>query len=208
MKNIVIEKLKKDKLIAVIRGKNDIDAYNISKEVILGGIKIIELTFSTPFVQNSIEKLSKEYEGSDVLIGAGTVLDEVTAKLAIGAGAKFIVSPHLDEKISVLCNRYDIPYLPGCMTITEIVKAISSGASVVKLFPGDLLGPKFIKNVKGPLPYVNMMPSGGVSIDNMKEWLDNGAIALGIGSALTSKGHENIREITEKFVKKLEEITK
>ncbi|WP_156300493.1 bifunctional 2-keto-4-hydroxyglutarate aldolase/2-keto-3-deoxy-6-phosphogluconate aldolase [Streptobacillus canis] len=210
MKENVLKSLKKEKLVAVIRGRNDEDAYQIAKKVIEGGIKIIELTFSTPYVENTIERLSKEYKDSDVIVGAGTVLDDITARIAIMKGAKFIVSPHLDTDISKVCNRYQVSYLPGCATITEIVKALESGVELVKLFPGDLLGPNFIKNVKGPIPYAEMMPSGGVSIDNMDKWLKAGAFALGIGSALTKeisiKGYDSVREETEKFYKKYQEI--
>uniref|UniRef100_UPI00093626CF bifunctional 2-keto-4-hydroxyglutarate aldolase/2-keto-3-deoxy-6-phosphogluconate aldolase n=1 Tax=Streptobacillus notomytis TaxID=1712031 RepID=UPI00093626CF len=191
-----------EKLVAVIRGRDEEEAYLISKKVIEGGIRIIELTFTTPFIENTIERLTKEnIEG--VIIGAGTVLDAITARIAIMKGARFIVSPHLDVEISKLCNRYKVIYMPGCSTITEILKALESGVDLVKLFPGDLLKPSFIKNSKGPLPQAEMMPSGGVSIDNMDEWLNAGAYALGIGSALTkyisTKGYDSVREESEKF---------
>ncbi|QXW65377.1 bifunctional 2-keto-4-hydroxyglutarate aldolase/2-keto-3-deoxy-6-phosphogluconate aldolase [Streptobacillus moniliformis] len=209
MKDEILKIVEKEKLVAVIRGKDDEDAYLISKKVIEGGIKIIELTFSTPFVENTIERLSKE-NIDGVIIGAGTVLDDITARIAIMKGAKFIVSPHLDIEISKICNRYNVAYLPGCMSVTEIVKAMESGVDVVKLFPGDLLGPSFIKNIKSPLPYAKMMPSGGVSIDNMDKWLEAGAYALGIGSALTryisTKGYDSVKEETEKFYKKYNEV--
>lgn len=213
MKEIILEKLKKDLLVAVIRGDNDDDAYEISKKVIEGGIKIIELTFSTPYIENTIERMSKEYSNNDdVLIGAGTVLDDITARIAIMKGAKFIVSPHLDVNIAKVCNRYGILYMPGCQSVTEIVKALESGADIVKLFPGDLLGINYIKNVKGPIKHAKMMPSGGVSIDNMDKWLDGGAYALGVGSALTKNiktlGYESVKEETKKFVDRLNEIRK
>ena len=213
MKNKIIQKIKQNILVAVIRGNNDIDAYNIAKNVIDGGINVIELTFSTPYIENTIEKLSKEFSNNDnIIIGAGTVLDDITARIAIMKGAKFIVSPHLDTNISKICNKYSIPYLPGCATVTEIVKAIESGVDVVKLFPGDLLGPTYIKNVHGPLKNVKMMPSGGVNIDNMDKWLNSGSFALGIGSALTKfvkeKGYDSVKKETIKFVNKLNEIKK
>lgn len=211
MKFEVLNQIKKNVLVAVIRGQDDEDAVKISKEVIKGGIKTIELTFSTPFVQNAITSLRKEYmDDKDILIGAGTVLDDMTAVLAIHSGAQFIVSPHFDEKISKVCNRYQIPYLPGCMSVTEVVKALENGADVVKLFPGGTLKPGFIKDIKGPLKNVKAMPSGGVSIDNMHEWLASGAYAIGIGSALTKyvkeKGYSSVKRETAKFVKKLKEI--
>ena len=213
MKNKIIQKIKQNILVAVIRGNNDVDAYNIAKNVIDGGINVIELTFSTPYIENTIEKLSKEFSNNgNIIIGAGTVLDDITARIAIMKGAKFIVSPHLDTNISKICNKYSIPYLPGCATVTEIVKAIESGVDVVKLFPGDLLGPTYIKNVHGPLKNVKMMPSGGVNIDNMDKWINSGSFALGIGSALTKfikeKGYDSVKKETIKFVNKLNEIKK
>lgn len=207
----ILEKIKNNAIVAVVRGKSDNDAYEISKKIIEGGIKTIELTFSTPFIENTIEKLSKEYINDDsVIIGAGTVMDFITARIAIMKGAKFIVSPHLDEEISKVCNRYCIPYMPGCGSVTEVNKALESGCDVVKLFPGSILGANFIKDIKGPMPYVNIMPSGGVTIENMKEWIDKGAFAIGIGGALTSKinilGYESVKEETIKFVEKYNSI--
>lgn len=211
MKSKILERIKENTLVAVVRGENDVDAINISKEIIKGGIKTIELTFSTPFVHLAITELRKLYASKkEILIGAGTVLDDMTAVLAIHSGAQFIVSPHFDEKIAKACNRYQIPYLPGCMSVTEVVKALESGADVVKLFPGGTLKPSYIKDIRGPLKNVQAMPSGGVSIDNMHEWLEAGAYAIGIGSALTKyvkeKGYESVKKETAKFVKKLKEI--
>ncbi|WP_068268044.1 bifunctional 2-keto-4-hydroxyglutarate aldolase/2-keto-3-deoxy-6-phosphogluconate aldolase [Caviibacter abscessus] len=207
MKEAVLKKIKDNILVAVVRGKDDEDAYEISKKIIAGGIKTIEVTFSTPYADNAIEKLSKEYlKDNDVVIGAGTVLDEITARIAILRGAKFIVSPHLNTEISKVCNRYAIPYLPGCGSVTEVLNAIEAGSDVVKLFPGALLGPSYIKDVKGPIPYAKMMPSGGVSIDNIDVWLKNGAYAVGIGSALVKNGHDNISIETKKFVDKIKSL--
>lgn len=211
MKFKVLNKMNNDKLVAVIRGNDYKDAYEISKKVIEGGIKIIEVTFSTPEADKTIDLLNKEFlENENILIGAGTVLDDITARIAILRGAKFIVSPHFDEKISTLCNRYCVPYLPGCISVTEIVKALESGVDVIKLFPGSLGGVSHMKNMFGPLPYVNIMPSGGVSIENMHEWIKSGAFAVGIGSALTKDisklGYDSVRIETEKFVNKLNEI--
>lgn len=213
MKQTIINKLHNNYLVAVVRGQDDNDAYEIAKNVIEGGILSIELTFSTPFIENTIEKLSKEYkDNANVVIGAGTVLDDITARIAIMKGAKFIVSPHFNTDIAKVCNRYMIPYLPGCVSVTEVVTAIENACEVVKLFPGSLLGPQFIKDIKGPLPYAKMMPSGGVSIDNMDKWITAGAHALSIGSALTkevkTKGYESVKEITKSFVAKYEEIKK
>lgn len=202
----ILKKIKENGPVAVLRSENDESIYKETKEVIKGGIKSIELTFTTPYVENAIEKLSKEYAyDKDVLIGAGTVLDEITARLAIIKGAKFIVSPSFDEKISKICNLYSIPYLPGCGSVTEIKMALESGCDVIKLFPGSNFGPSFIKDVKGPLPHVQIMPSGGVNLENMEEWIKYGALTVSIGSDLT-KDKEKIRETTEKYVKKFNRI--
>lgn len=209
MKQEILNKIKENGLVAVVRGIDDIDAINISKKILDGGIKTIELTFSTMYADSAIKQLSKEYKNdNDILIGAGTVLDDITARIAILNGAKFIVSPHFDKNISTICNRYSIPYLAGCGSVTEVLNALENGSDVVKIFPGGVLGASFIKDVKGPLPYAQMMPSGGVNLDNMDKWINNGAYAIGIGSALTSKGYENITETTRNFVKKYESIIK
>lgn len=212
MKASTILKMKNNGIVAVVRGNTEQEGYEYSKKIIEGGIKTIELTFSTPFADNVIEKLSKEYSDDDeVLIGAGTVLDDITARIAILKGAKFVVSPHFDKKISIICNRYMVPYLPGCGTVTEVVNALESGCDVVKLFPGSLLKPSFIKDIKGPLPFVNAMPSGGVSIENMHEWIEAGAFTVGIGSALTKnakKDIESIKEESKKFVEKYKSLVK
>lgn len=209
-KHDILRNLKENFLFAVIRGKSAKEATEISKAVYEGGIKNIEVTFTTPQADESIKLLSKEYAASDMVVGAGTVMDAITARIAIIAGAEFIVSPNFVPEISKVCNTYSIPYLPGCGTVTEIGHAIETGVEVVKVFPGGILGPSFIKDVHGPIPHVEMMPSGGVSLDNMHEWVNNGAWAVGIGSALTKeladKGYDSVTEKAEQFVSKYKEI--
>lgn len=203
MKEQILSKIKKNFLVAVVRGTDDDDAYYISKEIIAGGIKTIEVTFSTMYAENAIKKLSKEFfNDPNVIIGAGTVLDDITARIAILNGAKFVVSPHFDSNISKVCNRYSIPYLPGCGSVTEVINALENGADVVKIFPGGILSSNFIKDVHGPIPYANMMPSGGVNIENIQEWIKNGAFTIGIGSALVKQGRDKIKEVTKEYIKK------
>ena len=113
----------------------------------------------------------KNFKILDAVLGAGTVLDAETARHAILYGAKFVVSPHFSEEVATVCNRYGIPYLPGCMTIREMVKALESGCDILKLFPANNFDPSFIKSVKGPLPHVQIMPTGGINASNMQEWL-------------------------------------
>lgn len=194
----VLQEMHKGYLVAVIRGKSSEDAVEVGKSAFKGGIRSLEITFSTPGAEDAIAELSRS--GSEgMIVGAGTVLDKETARIAIMKGARYIVSPHFDKEIALMCNRYATPYLPGCGSVTEIMEALMYGADVVKLFPGGLLGPSFIKDVKGPIPHVQLMPSGGVSLDNLSSWIENKAFAIGIGSALT----RNIKDGDYSFVEKI-----
>ena len=144
-----------------------------------------------------------------MLLGAGTVLDSETARMAILSGANYIVSPAFNLDTAKLCNRYRVPYIPGCMTITEAITAMEAGADIIKIFPADLFGPKIIKDIKGPLPQAKMMPTGGVDVDNVDQWIKAGAVAVGAGSSLT-KGAKTgdfgaITETAKKFIAKIKE---
>lgn len=177
----VIHQLKDHKIVAVIRGNSVNEATEIIQGAVQGGIRLIELTYTTPFVQDVIQ----EIRSLDAVIGAGTVLDSETARHAILCGAKFIVSPSFNADIAKLCNRYGVPYLPGCMTLNEIITALEAGCDIVKLFPANHFSSDFIRTVNGPLPHVEIMPTGGINANNMQEWLEAGAVAVGIGSDLT-----------------------
>ncbi|MCE4956632.1 bifunctional 2-keto-4-hydroxyglutarate aldolase/2-keto-3-deoxy-6-phosphogluconate aldolase [Macrococcoides caseolyticum] len=205
----ILKKLHDNYLVAVIRGKSEQDAIDMINQIIKGGIYNIEITFTTPNATSVIQHFN-QIEDERLLIGAGTVMDSSTASLAIQSGAKYIVSPHYDANIATICNLNAIPYLPGCGSVTEIISALKTGSDVVKLFPGNLLGASFIKDVHGPIPQVALMPSGGVSIDNMHEWYNNGAFAIGIGSALQKGAQDGndpiIIENTKRFVDKYLEI--
>lgn len=176
-----LQNISNAKIVAVIRGKNPEEVINISRASIQGGLKVIEVTYTTPNAGRAIDVLQSE----DAIIGAGTVLDTETARDALLHGARFIVSPHFNVEISELCNRYAIPYLPGCLTISEMVSAMESGCDVLKLFPANNFQPNFIKSIQGPLPQVRLMPTGGINLENFKDWLDQGAFAVGIGSELS-----------------------
>ncbi|MDO5375057.1 MAG: bifunctional 2-keto-4-hydroxyglutarate aldolase/2-keto-3-deoxy-6-phosphogluconate aldolase [Staphylococcus rostri] len=205
-----LQKLHDNYLVAVVRGNSKEHAIAAVQQMIEGGIYNIEVTFTTPQAEQVIAELIKQNNDPKVVIGAGTVMDAVTARIAILNGAAYVVSPHFDSKIAEVCNMYSTPYLPGCGSVTEIVQAMTVGVDVVKLFPGDFLGPNFIKNVHGPIPDIALMPSGGVSIDNLAEWVEKGAYAVGIGSALlkgAKDGNDSIiKENTQAFVKKLEDV--
>ncbi len=205
LKAEIIMKLKAEKLVAVIRGKGEAEVLKTAAAVVAGGIHFLEITFTIPKAEQIIAKLADSYkENNDVIIGAGTCLDVMTARLAISAGAQFIVSPHFDKEILKLGNSYCIPVLPGAATVREMLDCLKYGAEIIKLFPGDLAGPKAIKSFKGPLPQADFMPTGGVTCENVHEWLENGAIAVGTGSSLTrgviTGDFKSVQLEAEKFV--------
>ncbi len=161
-------------------------------------------------VDDIIKELCEIYEGQDdVVIGAGTVLDAETARAAMLAGAKYIVSPAFDLETAKICNRYKVPYLPGIMTINEIIAAHEAGVDFVKLFPGSAFGQGYVKAIKGPLPYANIMVTGGVNIDNIDSWIKAGVDAVGIGGELNKLGEEGkfeeITAVCEQYMAKLNE---
>ena len=181
----IIKKLGEDKLVAVIRASSRDEGIAICDAVRKGGIRFLEITFTVPKAAAIIEELTDRYADEDVIIGAGTVLDAETARAAILAGAQFLVSPCFDEAMVKLCNRYRVPVLPGAQTIGEVMKCLEAGADVVKVFPGDAYKPGILKSFHGPIPQGLFMPTGGVSIENVQEWLNAGAYAVGTGSSLT-----------------------
>ena len=192
-------------VVAVVRGNSKDEAIKIADACIKGGVCAIELTYTVPGARAIIEALVEKYkDNKEVVIGAGSVLDPETCKGAIEAGAKFIVAPSFNEGVAKLANRYQIPYVPGTQTIKEIVTAMEFGSDVIKVFPGDILGPRFVKDVKGPLPYANLMPSGGVDIDNIKDWVKAGVVAVSAGSSLTAGAKKGdfdlVTETAKKFI--------
>ncbi len=180
-----LSNIKKSGLVAVVRGDSEDMAVRITEACIEGGVAAIELTFTVPKAHKLIESLADRYSGGEIIIGAGTVLDPETARIAILSGAEYIVSPYFDEDTVRLCNRYAIPSMPGVFSPTEAVRAMEAGADVLKIFPGDVASPDFIKGFLGPIPYAQMMPSGGVDINNVDKWIKAGAIAVGAGGSLT-----------------------
>jgi 2-keto-3-deoxy-phosphogluconate aldolase (EC 4.1.2.14) len=174
MKSQVITKLLECGVIAVIRASSLEEAKKLSEACAEGGIVGLEVTFTVPGAEEVIASLSKVKDAS-YIVGAGTVLDETTARLAILKGAQFIVSPSFDKGVAELCNLYQVPYLAGCFTITEIIAAMKAGVEVIKVFPGSSVSPSYFKAVHGPLPQANLMPTGGVSLDNAKDWIKNGS---------------------------------
>lgn len=186
MENKIIKLIKDSGVVAVVRAANKEEATQIALACIEGGLKAIELTFTVPNADQVIRHLKLHIPEEKLILGAGTVLDVQTAKLAIDAGAKYIVSPGFDLETAQYCKSIDVPYMPGCMTITEMLTALKAGVEVIKLFPGSVFGPSFVKAVKGPLPNIQIMPTGGVSLDNIHEWFKNGVVAVGVGGELTA----------------------
>ena len=212
-KTAILNKLENAGVIAVVRGETVEEAIKASNAIVKGGITGIELTFTVPNADHAIAELAANYKKDPtIVIGAGTVLDAVTARLAIMAGAEFIVSPCFDKETAKICNLYQIPYLPGCMTITEMKTALTYGADIVKLFPGSAFGPSIVKAFKAPLPHLNIMPTGGVSLANMQDWFAAGVVAVGVGGNLLAPAatgdFEKVTEVATQYADKLKSIRK
>lgn len=205
-----LQKVERAGVVAVIRGYSQENSYKTAKACIAGGVTAIELAFTSPNTDITIKQLNKEYENTNVVIGAGTVLDSATARIAIIAGAQFIVSPSFNKETAKTCNLYDIPYIPGCFSPTEVQQALTYGADVIKIFPSSIVGQKIISEIHGPFPYVNVMPSGGVSLENINKWFENGAYVVGVGGSLVGPGLKDdyiqVKHNAEAFHAKLQRI--
>jgi 2-dehydro-3-deoxyphosphogluconate aldolase / (4S)-4-hydroxy-2-oxoglutarate aldolase len=211
-KEQIISRIKEGGLVAVVRAEGAEQAVRITEACIEGGVAAIEITFTVPGAQDVIGELAKRYTKGEIILGAGTVLDPETARIAILSGAQYVVSPCLNGETVKLCSRYQIACMPGAMTIKEVVECMEAGADIVKVFPGELFGPAIIKAIKGPLPHAPLMPTGGVSLDNVGEWIKAGSVAVGVGGNLTAgakKGdYASIASIARQFVEKIREARK
>ena len=147
-KELVLTKIADSGVVAVVRAENGEKAKRIADACLEGGVPAIELTFTVPFAHKVIEDLAKEYQNGEMILGAGTVMDPETARIAILSGAQYVVSPYFSAETVKLCNRYRVPCMPGAMTIKEVVEAMESGADIVKVFPGEAFGPKILKAIK------------------------------------------------------------
>ncbi|MGF2924669.1 bifunctional 4-hydroxy-2-oxoglutarate aldolase/2-dehydro-3-deoxy-phosphogluconate aldolase [Lactococcus garvieae] len=208
----LLEKLIKSGVVSVVRAESAEDAVKIVEAVVDGGIKSIELTYSVPRANDVIADLVATYAGTDVMIGAGTVLEATSARLAIIAGAQFIVSPTFNKEVAKICNLYQIPYIPGVMTPLEAQTAMEYGSELIKLFPGDITGSAMIKDLKGPFPYINVMPSGGVNESNVAEWFKVGATAVSAGGGVTAPAltgdYAGVKVNAEKFMRAYKAVGK
>lgn len=197
-------------IVAIIRTESKEKAIKIFDALVTGGITSIEISYTTPGANEAIQELAARYgESSEVVVGAGTILDAETARIAILAGAQFIVSPSFDAQTALLCNLYQVPYLPGCMTVTEMKTALEYGVDIIKLFPGHTFGPEFVRAVKAPLPQINIMPTGGVRLNNIDDWFKSGSVAVGIGDSLTASAkygdYDQISHIASQYLLKVQE---
>ncbi|MEJ5258494.1 MAG: bifunctional 4-hydroxy-2-oxoglutarate aldolase/2-dehydro-3-deoxy-phosphogluconate aldolase [Fervidobacterium sp.] len=197
----MVKEIEKYRLVTIIRTKDVSDALSKANLLCNSGVKFVEVTFTVPNAHEIIRTLRKEFP--DVYVGAGTVINVDMLEKAIDAGACFIVGPNFDERISEICQAKDILYVPGIMTPTEIVKAMSHGHELLKVFPGEVLGPEFVKAMKGPFPDAKFIVTGGVSLENLDEWFKVGATAVGMGSSLTTGTTEEVKARIETLLKKI-----
>lgn len=178
--------------LAIVRAETFSRACEIAEGCINGGIPVLEMSYTLNTAGDMIRQLKEKY-GDSLCVGAGTVLDSETARHAILNGAEFIIAPNFDEGVARMCNRYQIPYAPGCTTLTESVDALSAGASFIKAFPiSDFYGSKLVSVFKTPVPDMPILASGGITIDNLNTWLTNGVDVCGFGGLLTKGTPEEI----------------
>jgi 2-dehydro-3-deoxyphosphogluconate aldolase/(4S)-4-hydroxy-2-oxoglutarate aldolase len=192
-------------IVAIIRATSGEQLVNVARALHEGGIDVIEVTFTVPNVLEILAAVRKDL-GKKILLGAGTVLDPETCRAALLAGAEFIVSPSLNLEVIKLCKRYGKLVMPGAFTPTEIVTAWEAGADIVKLFPADCVGPNYLKALRGPLPQVRILPTGGVDLKTLPEFFKAGACAVGLGgqlvekSAVESGNMTRIRQLAAQYV--------
>lgn len=206
-KETVLTRIQEAGIVAVVRAETSEQAIRIADSCMEGGVAAIELTFTVPQADKVIADLAKRYADGGIILGAGTVMDAATARIAILNGAQYVVSPYFDPETVKLCNHYRVPIMPGVMTVREAVMAMEAGADILKVFPGDVFGPKIIKAIRGPIPYAKMMPTGGVDVDNVADWIKAGAVAVGAGSSLTAGAktgdYQRITETGRRFVENI-----
>jgi len=183
-KSEVLRRIKHVGLLPVLRASSEDEAIALAEAIETGGVRVLEVTMTVPGAVDAIRRLVAE-TGDRILIGAGTVLDPETARICMLAGAQFIVSPALNVETIRMCRRYDVAVMPGALTPTEVVTAWEAGADVVKIFPCSAVGgAKYLKALKAPLPHIELIPTGGVSLATAHEFLEAGAFALGVGGEL------------------------
>jgi 2-dehydro-3-deoxyphosphogluconate aldolase/(4S)-4-hydroxy-2-oxoglutarate aldolase len=205
----VLKRLNDEKIVAILR-HIPVDKVNHTVEALrLGGVKILEVTMNSEGALQSIVQLRNQYSNEQVVVGAGTILDLKMAKEAVAAGAEFLISPNLDEEVISYAVDQGIDIWPGVMTPSEMVKAWNAGARAIKLFPAGILGPTFVKDVRAPLGHIPIIATGGISLQNLRQFFDAGAMAVGLGGQLLKKNliannsFENLQELAAQFVKSI-----
>ncbi len=200
-------------LVAILRAPSGERLVEVAEALYEGGIDVIEVTFTVPGAAEIVAEVSKRM-GDRILLGAGSILDTETARIAILAGARFVVAPVVEREVIALCHRYDKLVMPGAFTPTEALSAWEAGADVVKIFPAETGGPAHLKALKGPLPHVRMMPTGGVNLETLPKFVSAGACAVGLGGALVEKsaienGDMNrIRDLAGQYVTAMQHARK
>ena len=182
-----LQALKDTGVVAVIRADKAEDLVDVGRALRQGGVQFIEITMTVPGALAVIERATAALQHDDVYIGAGTVLDSETARLAILAGANYVVSPVFRPDIVATCSRYSVAVMPGALTPTEVLNAWEAGADVVKIFPAGVGGPQFFKDLKGPFPHIEIMPTGAVNRETAPAFIKAGACAVGVGGELAGK---------------------
>ncbi|MGX8850412.1 ketohydroxyglutarate aldolase [Amedibacillus sp. YH-ame10] len=195
-------RIKNTGIMGIVRVETIERGIEIAKGCIEGGVDVLEISYTNNNAGEVIRALKKEF-GDQLLVGAGTVLDPTTARLAIMDGAEFIIAPTFDKAVQEMSNLYQIPYAPGCTSYSEMMDALKAGASFIKAFPiSNYYGPDLAKTFKVPVPFMPILASGGATFDNLHQWYENGVDSVGIGGLLTKGSSEDIA----KNAKKLREI--
>jgi 2-dehydro-3-deoxyphosphogluconate aldolase/(4S)-4-hydroxy-2-oxoglutarate aldolase len=184
MTDSVLEQLLASGVIAVLRAREAKGLTQVARVLHDGGVRALEITLTTPGAVEAIAELA--HAGDGMLVGAGTVLDDAAARSVMDAGARFVVSPVLEPDVIRVCRDHNVPCIPGAFTPTEILTAWRAGAALVKLFPAAAVGPGFVRDVLAPLPFLRIVPSGGVTLDSVGDWIRSGVAAVSLGSALLS----------------------
>jgi 2-dehydro-3-deoxyphosphogluconate aldolase/(4S)-4-hydroxy-2-oxoglutarate aldolase len=208
-----LSRVLKSGIVAIIRSDDGSRLADVAEALVAGGVEVMEVTFTVPKAHRVLEQVADRL-GDKILLGAGTVLDTETARIAMLAGAEFIVSPAVNLDVIRCCRRYDKLIFPGALTPTEVLAAWEAGADVVKIFPSEVTGPGYLKALAGPLPQIRLMPTGGVNLETAAAFLRSGACALGVGGSLVeakavAAGDMNrITTLARQYVQIVEETRK
>jgi 2-dehydro-3-deoxyphosphogluconate aldolase / (4S)-4-hydroxy-2-oxoglutarate aldolase len=199
----ILQKMLRSQLTVVLRASSKEELIQLGSAVYEGGGRSLEVTYTSPGAGEAITELKNLFPNA--VVGAGSVLDSETVRHSQLHGAEYIVAPSFDAESAKTAFRYQTPYIPGCMSLSEMTVALEHGCSLIKLFPGQHFTPDFIKAVKGPLPQVSIMPTGGVSIDNAAKWIERGAVCVGVGGEITNvfrdHGAQEVTKQTENFLR-------